>query len=222
MKGAGVRAALSESRGYSTAVNSFNSQYDYLPGDYKTAIGASGTTGGGGGQGDGNGIIEFVNSSSNNEGQVAWQHLVNSSMIDSTFTPTALFPTIAITPTNTVSSRIPGSKVKSAGWIFDKVSTGGTDSFLILTGSFASVAAASTLAVVTGVVSATDALAIDTKVDDGYPLTGRVMIPAALGAATPVSTTCFDNDVVVNSITKGSYYTAASGIPCAVGFQVNQ
>ncbi len=203
-------------------------------------------------QGDGNGIIEWINANGTNaantkaaEGLVAWQHLLNSKMIDQTFTMLAATPTIAtmnviITPNTTISSVIPSSKVKSAGWVFDRIANAETvtptttESFLILTGPIpATTAAADNVATLIPIapsstanaLTAIDALAIDTKTDDGYPRTGRVRAVAATGVITAslLATHCYDSSTnIVGTLSKGSYYTASTGTTCALGFQVSQ
>lgn len=215
VRNATIRAAMGESRAYTVAATSFYNQYDALPGDYKGAIGNSGgittTT-----QGDNDGIIEFVNGNGATatkcaEGLVAWQHLKNSGMItDSVYaTPTSVDVTASTPRVQTPGSTIPNSKVKSAGWIFDSIST---DSFVILTGALAATTPAgsgiTTPATVVGILSAVDALAIDTKIDDGKANAGIVRATGLTGLTGCSSTS--------------TYTTVTAGTPCALAFQVSK
>ena len=54
IKSSQLRAVMSEARAFATAINGFYNQFNYLPGDYGTAIGGSS-------YGDSDGTIEYYN-----------------------------------------------------------------------------------------------------------------------------------------------------------------
>lgn len=227
IKSASLRSAMGEARGYNVAVNSFYVQFDSLPGDSATVVNCPGSCTGGSANsiaGDANGRIEFVNgvspvTSAVAENANAWAALKNAGVIDTTFT-TPLVPlqgnsNLVI---QTPGGNIPSSKIKSAGWLFDYV---GTQNVVILTAATtlttAHASAAVASATPTVVITASDALSIDTKMDDGVPNTGKVRVPTAMGAATPGTTFCYDNDATPNN----TYNTSAAANTCALTFQVD-
>ncbi len=131
IKGAELRAATSEARGYQVAVNGFYSLYNQLPGDLNKAIsGATIYSGPATGQGE-NGKIQYYaddvvgncattnkNAAAtpcNSESVAAWNQLIATGTIDST---------LALIFLNIGTAQVPGidmpsSKIKFAGWHFD-------------------------------------------------------------------------------------------------------
>ncbi|MDX2082557.1 MAG: prepilin-type N-terminal cleavage/methylation domain-containing protein [Rickettsiales bacterium] len=196
IKNSELRAAISEARGYQVAVNGFFSQFNSLPGDYPRQIGTSQSAGPTTGNGD-NSRIEYFAADEvgggNSESVAAWSQLIQSGTID---------PNIVLTYSDVANAQSPGvnmpsSKIKSSGWHFDYrngvgvagdyTNTTNTEAgivsfqnVVVLTGSTTAVTdTASTL--VNGTTNAasaslfgTDAVSIDTKVDDGKANTGKV------------------------------------------------
>ncbi len=80
---AGMRAQISQIEKYNTAANTFRGKYGYLPGDIKdpdaSRFGFS-ARGGWPGEGDGNGIIEGVNSNNQNQNGGFYQTVGETAM----------------------------------------------------------------------------------------------------------------------------------------------
>jgi len=151
IKSSELRSAMGEARGYAVAVNGFYSQYNYLPGDYATAV-AGGipsststaaytpTSGTAAASGQ-NGKIEFYTASVTNTGcqattttttatacasesVAAWNQLVKTGTIDSAMSITYIPTTVA----QVAGTNMPASKIKFAGWHFDYRTAVGTPS----------------------------------------------------------------------------------------------
>lgn len=220
IRSAQLRSVMSEARGFNVAVNAFVVQYDALPGDYATAIGASDF-------GNGNGQINYVDfrgagpggtpvAASTTEGLIAWYHLINSNTIDESLTVIDVNHTVngddAIALTT--GTNIPKSKLDGVGWVFDY----STDrNVVIATGTVALVDVASVLdtayhIVALGAITPSDSLSIDTKLDDGVANAGRVQASELLGDTATTQTDCF---------TTTTYNTAQAGEHCALEFTVD-
>ena len=179
IKSSELRSVMGEARGYAVATNAFYTQYNNLPGDFKTSLGAAGTTGNS--YGDGDGQIEFCADTgcsaalvaTGSEGSIAWQHLKFAGGIDTA--PTFLG---GGADSLVVGTHLPASKIKSAGWGIDYNSTS-SQNVVVLTGS-TTAAASTTLSLVNGttiskgVITPSDALSIDAKIDDGAANAGKV------------------------------------------------
>lgn len=228
VKSAELRAVMAEARGFQVAVNSFFSQFDALPGDFRTAIGDSGTA-----SGSANNQINFAT-----ENHIAWLQLRNAAVIDGNMVPT---PVSAVSTALVVGTNMPASKLKSAGWAFESVSEVGVSmNAIVLTGATVSSATPvldvveTTTALTDGtsvsrpVLTTIDALSIDSKVDDGRANTGNVIgINTAVvnGAATTTSTSCQTVTSVAAHASNASnenYRTAYTTAPaCALAFKVD-
>lgn len=171
IKSSELRAVMSEARAFATAVNGFYNQFNYLPGDYGTAIGGSSA-------GDSDGTIEYYNTAAQ-EGRAAWYQMKGAGILDSS----VISATIATTTSGTVpavssfGSNVPSSKIKNSGWDFD-YNTTSLQNVVVLTGAITAGSVTNTLVNGTTVSSAaitpTDALSIDTKIDDGVANSGKV------------------------------------------------
>ena len=224
IKSSELRAVMGEARAYAVAVNAFYTQYNALPGDFSTAVGAvSGVTTPTSGLvvGDGDAKIEFcttgcvtgATTASGSEGAIAWQHLKFAGAIDTapTFTGGA-------TATQTAGTHYPASKIKASGWGFDYNSTT-SQNVVVLTGSTTTAATVDTNSLVNGTVMSTaallaaDALSIDAKIDDGISTYGKIR---AVGTSGTGSTNCYSG-----SSTTGTYTVANSTKVCALSYQVD-
>ena len=190
IKSSELRSIMGEARGYAVAVNSFFTQYDQYPGDASTNVGQSSITAA---VGDRDNKIEFDNDHSTPasvvaEGVDAWFDLKDIGAIDLALTPltsaTLLSPNILVPVTD-----IPGSKIKGAGWAFDYNSST-LQNVVVLTGTTVAYNASTAPTLINGmnlasspaesknasteIISAPDALSIDSKIDDGKPASGNV------------------------------------------------
>lgn len=203
IKSSELRAVMSEARAFATAVNGFYNQFNYLPGDYGTAIGGSSA-------GDGDGTIEYYSNATTgiNEGRAAWYQMkgagiLDSSIISGTIATTAASTVPAIT---TFGTNVPASKIRNSGWDFDYNSTS-TQNVIVLTAAVTAGSATATLVngtvVSTAAISPTDALSIDAKIDDGVPTSGKVRA---------VLSTCSGS---------GVYTTGTTTKACALSYQID-
>ena len=251
-----VRAQMSQIEKINTAVNTFYEKYGYLPGDltptaatqFNFTVPASRT--GTAGRGDGNGVLEgydFGGASSNSlacngENGWFWEDLtVNSRLMEGKF---STLQDAAVSSTTTITPYLPAGKLGSTfmySYSYRKVNYIGLSAVRsvdvnLAINNFGSVDHSPGLMV-------GQAAAIDAKMDDGFPLTGRLLaryldwtiatdiVYAAGGGvqgagsntpATPASaTTCYDNG---NSAGAKQAYSLSqsggSGINCAVSFQL--
>lgn len=234
IKSSELRAAISEARGWSTAVNGFYNQFNAFPGDYNVVIGSAT-----GAAGNGNSRIEAFTTAANPSGtasaaagcvttgtpsnpcsfedSVAWTQLRNAGVID---TNVVSAPTVNTTWSATFGTTNPGSKIKSSGWVFDygsgtaaalqNVQTG--QNVVVLTGAPTGAPGATDSFVngagkVTAAITPADALSIDTKVDDGVANTGRIRGVNPAGVAG-----CFSS---------ATYTTTETTKKCAISYQVD-
>jgi prepilin-type N-terminal cleavage/methylation domain-containing protein len=176
----------------------------------------------------------------NSESIAAWEQLIKTGTIDSTLVLTFL----TIGQSQVPGTNMPGAKIKYAGWHFDyrnRVGAAGdysAESFSTSTPTIAEAgvhspqnvivltaattgSTATTATLVNGetntsvaALTGSDALSIDTKVDDGIANTGKVRGLNPGG----VNTTCY----TINDAADANYIiTSASNKVCALTFQVD-
>ncbi len=204
IKSSELRSIMGEARGYAVAVNSFFTQYDQYPGDASTNVGQSSIAAA---LGDRDNKIEFVNDNPTAdlvvaEGVDAWFDLKDIGAIDLALTPltngTLLSPGILVPVTN-----IPGSKIKGAGWAFDYNSST-LQNVVVLTGTTVAYNSSTAPTLINGmnlaspaesknasteIISAPDALSIDSKIDDGKANSGNVQSANQSAAAGEICST---------------------------------
>ncbi len=220
IKSSQLRSVMGEARGYSVAVNAFYSQFNGLPGDFPTAIGNS--VGG-----DNDSTIEYLTATSS-ESANAWVALRTIGAIDSISLLAA--PVGAVAPVFGTSSAAtaPASKIQSAGWVFDyRTYTEGltgvaaNQNVVILTSAITNTppAAAGTTTPILGTNISTaalpgsDALSIDSKIDDGLANYGKVRGINPGG----INSSCFTQSTSANS----PYITSSTAKTCALSYQVD-
>jgi prepilin-type N-terminal cleavage/methylation domain-containing protein len=232
IKSSELRAAISEARGWSTAVNGFYNQFNAYPGDYNVVIGS--TTGA---AGNANSQINAFTTAANPSGtasatagcvttgtptsgcayedNVAWVQLRNAGVIDTNIVsaPT-VNATWSVANSATFGVTNPSSKIKSSGWVFDySTATGYLQNVVILTGAVTAPGATNSYVNGTptssGAITPPDALSIDTKVDDGVANTGRVR---GVGVTGTGATACYNS---------ATYTTANTTKTCAISYQVD-
>jgi prepilin-type N-terminal cleavage/methylation domain-containing protein len=216
IKSSELRSAMGEARGYSVAVNAFYTQFNELPGDFDTGVIAvpnvttpTNTLAFGNGNGQiefcGTGCVTGVGDSTGSEGSIAWHHLAAIGAIE-----TAPDFVGGGTAVQTVGTNYPASKIKSAGWGFDYNSDADIQqNVVVLTRSTTVVGTPGANSLVNGTpmsvgaLNPTDALSIDSKIDDGAPTTGRV------------------RGILVACISETDYNVASGATECALSFQVD-
>lgn len=203
IKSSELRAVASEARAFATSVNGFYNQFNAYPGDYGTAIGNSS-------YGDADGAIEYIGGGGGTayEGRNAWVQMKAAAILDSSVLSGA---TSVVSPGTSAlfAVNLPSSKIKSAGWDFDYDTTGSparNANVIVLTGAITtgtSNSLVSTTSYASAAITPTDALSIDTKIDDGIANTGKVR---------GVLSGCFSS---------GTYTTTTATRACALSYQID-
>jgi len=224
IKSSQLRSVMGEARGYAVAVNAFYSQFNGLPGDFPTAIGNSLA-------GDNDSTIEYYGAATaaGSESANAWVALRTIGAIDSISLNTAPLAAIAPVFGNSVSATAPASKIQSAGWVFDYrtyseglAAIAANQNVVILTSNIISAPAQNTTTPILGTNISTaalpgsDALSIDSKIDDGLANSGKVRgINPGVGATA--TGTCYTYSANANS----PYLTSSTAKTCALSYQVD-
>ncbi len=212
-----VRATVQQIEKYNSAVNTFRTRFNSLPGDILTPAAplAAGLAGTALGQGDGNRILESDGggiADMNGEITMFWQHLSNAQLVDGSYDG---LQTVA-----TLGGSFPRGKIDRAG--VGVYGTGGVNFYQL--GAISSTAAA---AIYADGLTPQEARNIDVKVDDGAPFTGQTV---GRGGATPnqdyvvaaatAATTCaLGDDATPDSA--DTYDTGNTGVVCQLRFRMN-
>jgi prepilin-type N-terminal cleavage/methylation domain-containing protein len=253
---AAVRAQISQIEKYNTAANTFYGKYGYLPGDIRDPDASSfGFVARGqyAGEGDGNGIIEgnSGNCSGCNNGDIEnagetvlfWSDLSTAHLIEGNFTGNNTPNAVNFTTAAQFDTLWPRASIGNGNY---SLPSGYGQSYY---GNYFGLIGVSKLtsqgiATTTVGITVSQAYAIDAKVDDGLPITGRVtatflragtMASYAEGGPpyrllgtllynipiTGYSTTCFDNagsatNLYVYSVKQNN----GNGVNCALSFKL--
>jgi prepilin-type N-terminal cleavage/methylation domain-containing protein len=192
---AAVRAQISQIEKYQTAVATFREKYGYLPGDIPAGpaaqfgFAARGTYAG---EGDGNGVIEGIetNASGSNNGTfegagetvMFWVDLSAAHLIDGTFNTASatsgLGKALTATSSPSISAFLPTAKIdNNQGYVY-VYSYNGANYFglapVYILYSYSGDGYVTASSNNSGSLTPQQAYAIDTKIDDGMPLTGNV------------------------------------------------
>ena len=241
-----VRAQITQTERFQTAVHTFQTVYNCLPGDCANAATFGFTPRGPyPGEGDGNGIIEGVtgNPGTNNgfaelagETVVFWEDLSQANLIAWNFDTAGIavvVGTVSLTTTPNISAYLPTAKLGAGNYIY-VYSTGGINYYGL---SPANSLGATQMLDGTLSVPVWQAYAIDTKIDDGLPQSGGVtdqfdyggavqwgsgfgFAPAPGSSAPALSTSCYDNGG--NAAVTATYSmeeNGGNGSNCALSFR---
>ena len=238
IKSSELRAAISEARGWSTAVNGFYNQFNSFPGDYINPLGAKlGAVGNGNSQinaytvlanpgGDLSaaancitagvaGTVTGTYKGCTYEDNVAWYQLKNVGILDTNIisAPEAYFTATAsawsVALNATYTSTNPGSKIKSSGWVFD-YNTTSLQNVVILTGAIAT--APATVAGYADGTKTTGAITPADALSIDTKVDDGVANAGRIQAVEPTGLLC-------NTLTK--YDTATTTKTCAISYQVD-
>lgn len=240
IKSSELRAAISEARGWSTAVNGFYNQFNSFPGDYTVPLGSTvGAVGNGNSQinafttatnpgGDASATANCVTAGVAGtvtgtykgcafEDSVAWTQLKNAGVIDTNVVST---PTVSATWAATFGTTNPGSKIKSSGWVFDYGF--GT------AGALQNVQTGQNVVVLTGTPSAAP-VAADSFVNGATKATAAITPADALSIDTKVDDGIANTGRVrgVNPLgaagcfSSATYTTTETTKKCAISYQVD-
>ena len=194
IKAAEVRATVGQIEKYNTAVNTFRTKYNGVPGDLTSDLASSfglqaraGTLG----RGDGNGLIEGVsggttkiNSTFTQEAGLLWNDLSVSNLLDGQYSQNAAnqdaAAPVAVAAASVVSV-FPPARLGRGNY----VTSGSTSSinYWVITG-IGGVTVTTGIYTVTTNLTPIEVYNMDVKLDDGMPLTGVVQAVARAGAAS--------------------------------------
>ena len=210
IRSAEISATVRQVQNFNSAVSTFRTKYNYIPGDMpsslSTAFGLTGTRTGAQGDGDGNGLIECTTPAtlcSGGEPVLFWNDLSISKLVSGSYTGSG---TAAIAST-ALGSNFPEAKLGKNNYFF-VYSVSGINYYQIA--AISSVDASSIYTLTTGITPA-EAYQIDSKLDDGLPSSGIV---TAVGGTTP-------NGTATTTATAGSagcVYTAVTPNPYNAAF----
>lgn len=197
IKTAEIRSVVSDLEKYNAAANTFRNKYNGLPGDLlstrATQFGLT-TRDGTVGQGDGNSVIEGCAAASTAlgcENAVMWIDLTAAQLIGDAFTTTNSVadgnngPGAAVNTVALMSGYLPNTKLRDSSFVY--VFPEGGRNYYYLGAMTAAAGAAGTGGVVTltaspAGLSANEASQIDSKMDDGIPVSGIVRAVSAMTA----------------------------------------
>ena len=195
IKAAQIRAQVTQLERYNTAVNTFRSKYNGLPGDLASpanffpGITAANCAGTGTGLANGNGLIESSGTDAQGlEGETAvlWYELFNANLTAENITTN----TCATGSLTLSSSVLPLAKLGGGNYIL-AAAYNGLNYFAIFgqPSTAATVAASGDLgSAMTTALTPNQAFQLDTKIDDGLPLSGTVQSGGAAALTAVLST----------------------------------
>lgn len=243
IRAAEVRSTVAQVEKYNSAVNTFRTKFNGIPGDITQAsagyfalftLSSTTTTG----QGDGNSLIEGGGvglTVPQGETLVFWRHLSDASLVDgalgitgnSIIVPTTGLVTGTVT---TVSQSLPASKLGGLT-SFIVYSAGGQNYYQLM--PISSITNTPSYTYSTTGVTPIQAFNMDTKLDDGEPNTGIVIardtgavngvngLPSFAAVSTPntclISPTATDTTATYNR----SIISGGSDTSCSVRFRFN-
>ena len=224
IKSSQLRSVMGEARGFAVAVNAFYSQFNGLPGDFPTAIGTS--LGG-----NNTSTIDYyaTASAAGSESANAWVALRTIGAVDSISLATPLIATTNPQFGSTAIATAPASKIQSAGWVFDYrnytegvIASPANQNVVILTSAITGIASPATTTPILGTnistaaLAGSDALSIDSKIDDGFANAGKVR-GINPGAAVNGGGNCY---TYINNA-NATYITTGTSKICALSYQVD-
>lgn len=237
IKAAQIHATMTQLDKFNTAVHTFQTRFNALPGDITASTAGSyglfQLTTAGTGMGDGNSIIEDGNGGAGGAntntfaGEIStfWRHLSDANLVEGSFgsasnaalLPASGKPTGAVPGgTAIISSSIPGAKL-GGGLGFTVFSGGGFNWYGLL--PISSISAGGVYTVGASGISPLTASNMDTKIDDGQPNTGVVRALALSQAPiAPASTNTLFSPF---GMTAPSVASPAASNKCTVGTGIN-
>jgi type II secretory pathway pseudopilin PulG len=251
IKAAELRSQINQIQEFSVATKTFKDKYFYWPGDLPEPIATQAgfkARGALGGQGDGNGIIEGWRGGAipvaqyygTGENLLFWTDLSKAALINGNFTTAVAnvqLPTT--TDKNTIGNYFPKGKLGSNSVFVIGGSQGADGGFIKNGKSYLALQNISQINVdyinrsaADYGLTVSDAYTIDTKMDDGSPLSGKIGAlfihmwtiasnPFAAGAVPASATTCLDNQ---NNASNPFNYSASvnngEGKNCSLFFDV--
>ncbi len=215
IKAAEIRATIGQYEKYNSAMNTFRTKYNGMPGDLSsaqaTAFGIYSTAATTTGLGDGNSLITDTAASNLNapvgETLIIWRHLSDASLIDGSYGTGLTASTAQMAASPTAALYLPAAKMGRGNyWMAGSSAGQNYYALAAVTGMTTGAAATATYATsVGGGLTPIEAYNIDIKLDDGMPNTGIIQARgyATMGAAA-------DTIFPVLSTTSKAVWTSAS------------
>lgn len=236
IKAAEIRSTISQLQKYTTAVNTFRTRYNYVPGDMPAAVASQfgffneTTLGGTAGHEDGNGLVEGGATGVTlgiGETLGFWRHLTDAGLVDGVFGTATAGNALVNTSGQATSDATAGTvgqlfpPAKMGGGNYVTVYSAAGQNYFELTGMTA-MAHATGQYTLTAPISPVDAQTIDTKMDDGLPLNGAVQAMNSTGAAATLGVLATNGagNCINNSLYNAGGATANSGL-CQVSARIN-
>jgi prepilin-type N-terminal cleavage/methylation domain-containing protein len=182
IRAAEVRSQVSQLEQMDTAVTTFRLKYSCLPGDCLNAESFGlGVAGGDGRNGDGDGAIDYLtnNPLDEREAEHFWHHLGQANLINGSFV-SGNVPGVNTLPLAMDGKGVYGNSVggfwfsSTVGFLYPNVPSV-RNAWLLLT----AIESARPI----GVYDPMSSYAVDIKIDDGRPITGKMMVAAGDGNA---------------------------------------
>jgi len=215
IKAAEIRATIGQYEKYNSAMNTFRTKYNGMPGDLSsaqaTAFGIYSSAATTTGLGDGNGLITDTAGTNINapvgETLIIWRHLSDASLIDGSYGTGLTASTAQMAASPTPNLYLPSAKLGRGNYWIAGSSAGLNYYGLVNPGTMVTGAAATASYAVAagGGVTPIEAYNIDIKLDDGAPVTGIVQ---ARGAAA--TTAAADGTFPAVSNTIGGKWSSAT------------
>lgn len=184
-----LRSVSTEYQKYATAIGTFRDKYFGLPGDLNNADTIWTTVG----KGDGDGVINLTATANTNEVSLFWLHLSNAGLIEGSYTNVAA-ASVTACGTMTPGTNNPKAKISFGGWNvlgLGTVTDASAGNLIYYNSSYGNAlllgggTTCGTATAMAGIVKSEEAWNIDTKIDDGKPDTGSMLVFESQGAATP-------------------------------------
>ncbi len=227
IRAAELRAVSTEYTKYYAAVNSFKDKYFALPGDMPNAVRLWGAQAGATTDGADATCAALTTAATgtatcngNGDGQVLdcsyevfrfWQHLANAGLVEGNYSGVRG----ASVCNHVIGTNAPRSKMNNGGWSFSYLGTiaGDAGTYALDYGSLFWFGVATPDRTQGNILKPEEAWNIDTKLDDGKPGTGKVIMrseASVWGAANQCTTSASNTDYA------GNYNLTSSAITCSL------
>lgn len=193
IRAAELRSISTEQQRFITAISAFRDKYFALPGDFNRASGAGNfawtdSAGTAAGNGNADGMVVGNATAASNETSTFWVHLAAAGLVEGTYTQVGNATAL------TSGTHIPRSRLGNAGWKVQWVGgqlAASTDYFPGSYGnSYFFGASGTVIGTQTGIISPEEAWNVDTKMDDGRPDQGNILIPETQHTAAATAGRC--------------------------------
>jgi prepilin-type N-terminal cleavage/methylation domain-containing protein len=215
-----LQTVMTDEDNYATAVANFRQTYQALPGDMANATsnwgtssgGCPGGTGSGTCNGNGDGMIGPSGSGTEPESFRFWQQLYLAGMMNKSLSGVA---TSGGALNATIGTNVPAGSILGSGFIVGWYGTADATNIYVFPGFYGNVlvfgATYPNLGTSGPILTPDQAAAMDAKIDDGIPGTGKVRAMISTSSVTPNCTTSAN-------IATAKYNVSSSAVLCSLLF----